>query len=157
MGEWKEGIWIAVSAIIVAVFLMLASILGMAVSESARKEQADTNNVEVLREYYKIGAYDDVIVKQAYVINCIFNYRGKYDVYATSQVPTSITSYENSDDYTAVTYDCKWDSSTPDTEYTLDKIKAKLAISETDDPDYRALLSKDANGAVNKIQFIRLN
>lgn len=157
MDEWKEGIWIAASTIVVSIFLIIASFLGQAVSDSTRIEQANIENVEVLKEYYKIGAYDNVIIDQADAINCIINYKGIYAVCATSLVPPSIAVCENTNIYSAVTYDCLWDSSTPDTEYTSGKIKNRLNIGDTDDPDYRALLSKDANGAINRIQLIRLN
>ena len=55
MSEWKEGIWIAVSALLVSVFLMFINTIGTAVRETTRIEQSNINNVEVLKEYYRTG------------------------------------------------------------------------------------------------------
>ena len=145
MSEWKEGIWICVSVFLAAVFVMLFSTVGAAVREATKIEQDNVNNVEVLRGYYKTGSYDDVIVRQADVVNCIIGFRGKYDVYATS--------YITSDNYSSVTYDCVWNSSTADAWFQFDNISTLLPPSA----QYRALTIKDANGAIMGFRFKRIN
>ena len=145
MNEWREGIWLTVSALLVSTFFMLLSTIGTAVDEAAKIEQSNINSVELLKEYYRIGSYEDLIVEQSDVVNCIYNYRGKYDVYATN--------YVTSDNYNPVAYDCVWNSGTSSVWYTLENINSVLPPSAK----YRALLSKDENGAVKCIQFKRLS
>ena len=145
MNEWREGIWLTVSALLVSTFFMLLSTIGTAVDEAAKIEQSNINSVELLKEYYRIGSYDDLIVDQADVVNCIYNYRGKYDVYATN--------YVTSDNYSPVSYDCVWNSGTSGVWYTLENINSVLPPSAI----YRALLSRDENGAVKCIQFKRIS
>lgn len=145
MSDWKEGIWIALSALLVSVFIMFLHTVGTAVRESAKIEQSNMNNVEVLKEYYKTGRYDDTIVTQADVVNCIYESRGKYAVYATS--------YTTADNYTAVTYDCIWNGSTAAPWYELNNISSILPP----DKKYRAFLIKDASGAITGFQFKRIS
>lgn len=177
MSEWKEGIWLAASALLVTVFLMFMNTIGTAIGTAARIEQSDTDNVEVLKEYYKIGRYDDVVVTRTDVVNCIVGNRTQVPVVTVSLNPApdvvnppfpSSTPfppglpYPTNPPYPLVTpppgtsfvgyylWDgTKWNSSNV---YSTAALDACVPPGAT----YRAKLVKNANGEVLYIWFRRI-
>jgi len=164
LSEWKEGIWIAVSAILISLFFMFLNTVVMAVRETAKIEQENINNVLILKDHFKIGRYDNSIVGQEDVINCIMEYKSKVpsvivDNKVSIDSPNAVFNL-NLNAYFILNYD--WDISN---EYYLwdgtmssyDDYKLEELITYIPYiAKYRARLIKDENGDVIHIWFSRI-
>jgi hypothetical protein len=161
--EWKEGIWVAVSAILVSIFILFFNTVVVAIRESAQIEQENTNNVLALRENFKIGRYDNTIVGQEDVINCIMEYRSKVpDVIVDNNITLDSPDAKlNLNINTGFNWNILntyylWDGSKSDNDiypdYRLDNLLEYIPYQAT----YRARLIKDANSTVIHIWFSRV-
>jgi len=167
LSEWKEGIWIAISAILVTIFILLLNTVVVAVREYAEIEQTSSNNVLILKDHFKIGRYDNTIVKQEDVINCIMEYKSKspnviVDNNVSVDSPKATLSLNLNASF-ILNYIWNqsnlyyvWDGSKSDTklyhDYNFDDLTDYIPYNAT----YRARLIKNANADVIHIWFSRV-
>ncbi len=164
MNEWREGIWIAVSAILVSIFLIFLNTVIVAVREAAKIEQENTNNVLVIKESFKIGRYDNRIVGQEDVINCIMENKTMVpNVIVDNEVsidsPNAVINLNLNASFTwnKLNKYYMWDGSRSDTNLYNDYVLDELLEYIPYDARYRARLIKDASGNVMHIWFSRIS
>lgn len=143
MDEWKEAVWLAVGAFVTAMLITFVVVMSSEVRQVARLQQQDIDAVAVLEEHRKWVKYDNVLVNQADVINCVLENR--------AQAPTvAATANPASDNPNApFVYDYTWTSSS---DYSMNALNVRIPPGSR----YRAQLIKDANGAILYIWFRRI-
>ena len=147
MGEWKEGIWLGVSAFITAMLLTFSVVMGNEAKQIARFQQKELDTISVLKEDRKWVRYDNVIVNQADVINCILENRSQVPAVAATAIP----AYDNPS--ASFAYNYLWNGTNPPADYSMEILNLCIPPGST----YRARLIKDGNGAVVYIWFRRIS
>ena len=179
MSEWREGIWIALSAILVTIFFIFMGVVRASVGEATRLEQDRINQVEAAREYYGIGRYNDAIVNYSDVINCIQDNKTKTpsvivsaSIYSDSPTGPILTvpgsgcfsdanmpfgidlkaAFITSHTWNITNPYYQWDGANPTADYADKMLEDYVPINAK----YRANLVKNANGEVIYIWFRRI-
>ena len=143
MNEWKEAVWLAISAFITAMLITFTVVMGSEVRQVSRKQQDESNAVAVMQEYRKWVRYENVIVNQGDVINCILENRSKVPsvVLSTSTPPDDASG--------SISYDYMWNGEVANA-YSIDFINTQIKPGT-----YIANIVKDKSGAVFYIWFRR--
>ena len=169
MDEWREGIWLAVSAFLTALLITFAVVLGSMSRSVAVMQQKDIDTVAELEEYRKSAKYDNVIVNQADVVNCIYENRSKVPGVVVTRDPavdneSASFSFFNPNASFIVNRQLNianpppppyylWDGANQDEDdYLADNLNAYMPPGAT----YRAKLEKDGNGVLLYIWFRRI-
>ncbi len=169
MSEWKEGIWLGISAFLTAMLITFAVVLGDVAKEVGHMQQNEINSTEEMKEYRKWAQYDNTILNPADVISCIMSNKAK----APSILVDNVLSFDDPDKrfnyqvdtIAGYTWDTDnplkniyyiWDGTKRDTnvypDYTFDALNMYIQPENL----YRARVVKDLNGAVKYIWFKRI-
>lgn len=154
MGEWKEGIWLAVSAFITATLLTFVVVMESMVKDVSRAQQRDSDSVVYLEEYRKISKYDKADANQADVVSCIMEYRlGTPAVTVTTGVVSDTPNAVYTPANVAGASNYKWDATNPAGDYLAENINGKVPPEAR----FRSFVVKDGNGAIVYIWFRRIS
>jgi hypothetical protein len=141
MQEWKEAIWIAVSAMLAALVITFASSLGAIGGQIADQQQTQYNNMIAMQEYRQWDQYDNTLVYPQDVISFILQYRGDPEAFVDTSAGGGAPA----------NYSLQWTSTSAPCAYTDQDISDLLPIGVS----YTANIIKDGNGAVIAVQFRR--
>jgi hypothetical protein len=160
MTEWKEGIWLGISALLTAMLITFAVVLGGVVKEVSHMQQNELNTTAQMQEYRKWAPFDNTIVNSADVISCIIANKSsipsiivKKDISVSASTDifsfnvNTIKNYTWNIDNSAYL----WDGTKKD-DYTFDRLNAYIPPQAT----YKAHIEKDLNGVVIYIWFKRI-
>jgi len=164
MSEWKEGIWLGISALLTAMLITFAVVLGGVAKEVSSMQQNELNATAQMKEYRKWAQYDNTIVSSAEVISCIMANKSKIP----SVIVNKLISYNNTTDVfdfdlnASFIKNYDWDISneyylwdgtmSSYDDYTYDVLNAYIPPQAT----YRAHIEKNLNGEVIYIWFKRI-
>ena len=167
MSEWKEGIWLGISAMLMAMLITFAVVLGGVAKEVSNIQQDEINTIAQMKEYRKWAIYDDTIVSSADVISCIIANKSNIPAIIVSK-SISFGSSSNVFDFSlneAFIVNHNWNISNPyylwdgtrkDTtrypDYTFDELNEYIPPKAL----YHAHIKKDLNGSVRYIWFKRV-
>ena len=167
MSEWKEGIWLGVSALLIAMLINFAYVLGSVAKEISNMQQDQINTTSEMKEYRQWAQYDNVILSASDVISCIIANK--------SGIPAIIVNKKICFDDSCNVFDFNlkepfiinhqwkisnpyylWDGSRKDT--SLYKDYTFNALNEYIPPEalYSSHIEKDLNGSVIYVWFKRV-
>jgi len=160
MTEWKEGIWLGISALLTAMLITFAVVLGGVVKEVSHMRQNELNTTAQMKEYRKWALVDNTIVNSADVISCILANKSSIPSIIVKKDLSVGASTDNFNfDVNTIknyTWDINnsaylWDGTKKD-DYTFDRLNAYIPPQAT----YKAHIEKDLNGVVIYIWFKRI-
>ncbi|WP_105614120.1 hypothetical protein [Vallitalea okinawensis] len=139
MNEWTEAIWLGVSALITAMVLSFATMLGASVRHVSRIQQEEINAIEIVKEHRKYNKYDGTSVYPQDIVSLVLETRGNPAVWVDDE------------DNTNVNYIYMWDTTLPKENWQASYFTSLLPLTGS----YESSLVKDANGAVLRFEFRR--
>lgn len=146
MEEINKGITIAISAMVAAIILTFAITLGGVGKVIASGIQKDSDVQQELKEKRQWAPYDDRIVNQGDVIDCILKYRTGTPAITATGIPAP------DDESAPFSIYYLWNGANPTNEYTMDYLAARIPPGAK----YRSKLIKDPNGALLYVWFRRI-
>jgi hypothetical protein len=160
MSEWKEGIWLGISALLTAMLITFAVVLGGVAKDISSLQQKDINTTAEMKEYCKWARYDNTIVNAADVIGCITANKSE----VLSVIVYEKLSLDNPDEkfnfnvaaiksftWNVANICYLWDGKREE-DYAFDRLNEYISPQTM----YRAHVEKDLNGAVIYIWFKRI-
>jgi hypothetical protein len=139
MNEWREAIWLGISAMIAALVLSFAGILGSFAHQQASIQNEEDNAIAIVKEYRKYNQYDNQVIYPQDVISAIADSRGLPEVWVDTV------------DGPATNFSWMWNPGTAPAQFSPTYLSGVFPVGGT----YTASIIKDLNGAIIRLEMRR--